>query len=77
MTVIVNYDAFRIDDRVADVYRALAEEMQEKFYSTVSRYTTSAFMRLKLQKILQRESAPHIFETREEAQAYLAAGGQD
>ncbi|WP_370335245.1 acyl CoA:acetate/3-ketoacid CoA transferase [Parvularcula marina] len=77
VTVIVNYDAFRIDDRVADVYRALAEEMQEKFYSTVSRYTTSAFMRLKLQKILQRESAPHIFETREEAQAYLAAGGQD
>ncbi|RFB06175.1 acyl CoA:acetate/3-ketoacid CoA transferase [Parvularcula marina] len=77
VTVIVNYDAFRIDDRVADVYRALAEEMQEKFYSTVSRYTTSAFMRLKLQKILQRESAPHIFETREEAQAYLDAGGQD
>lgn len=77
VTVIVNYDAFRIDDRVADVYRALAKEMQEKFYSTVSRYTTSAFMRLKLQKILQRESAPHIFETREEAQAYLAAGGQD
>ncbi|MEM9233393.1 MAG: CoA-transferase, partial [Pseudomonadota bacterium] len=69
--VVVNYDASRIDDRVADAYAALAEDLQSRFYGTVSRYTTSAFMRLKLEKILTRDTAPHIFETREEAQRYL------
>src|SRR5437764_801420 len=37
---------------------------------TAARYTTSAFMRLKLGEALKdRDVAPHVFETRREAQA--------
>jgi propionate CoA-transferase len=40
---------------------------------TVSRYTTSAFMRLKLGEALQgRGVSPHVYESRREA---LAASG--
>jgi len=41
-------------------------------YTSSSRYTTSAFLRLKLGEALaKRRVAPHIFETREEAQAFI------
>jgi hypothetical protein len=44
--------------------------MQNRYYKTASRYTTSAFMRLKLGEALKdRDVAPHVFETRREAQA--------
>jgi propionate CoA-transferase len=43
--------------------------VQRLFYSKASRYTTSAFMRLKLGDALERrEMAPHVFETVAEAQ---------
>jgi propionate CoA-transferase len=41
-----------------------------RFYSGVSRYTTSGFLRMKLGEALQsRGVAPHIFESAEEAQS--------
>jgi len=44
--------------------------MQSRYYETASRYTTSAFMRLKLGAGLKdRDVAPHVFETRQEAHA--------
>ena len=36
----------------------------------VSRYTTSAFMRVKLGQVLTRTVRPHIFESKAEAQAF-------
>jgi len=46
--------------------------MQNRYYETASRYTTSAFMRLKLGAGLKdRDVAPHVFETRLEAQNEL------
>ena len=69
--VVVNYDAFRIAEEVVDAYTAMVRDMHEAYYSKVSRYTTSAFMRMKLGDALSRRNlAPHIFETREEAQAF-------
>ena len=69
--VVVNYDAFRIADELVDDYARMVEEMIAAHYTKVSRYTTSAFMRMKLGDALsRRDLAPHIFETREEAQAY-------
>ncbi len=69
--VVVNYDAFRIADELVDDYARMVEEMIAAHYTKVSRYTTSAFMRMKLGDALsRRDVAPHIFETREEAQAY-------
>jgi propionate CoA-transferase len=43
----------------------------------VSRYTTSAFMRVKLGQALTRTVRPHIFESRSDAQAFhdTVAGG--
>ena len=71
VAVVVNYDAFKLDEEVADAYADMVRYMEENYYTRVSRYTTSAFMRMKLGDLLKREVAPHIFETRDEAQAFL------
>jgi propionate CoA-transferase len=45
--------------------------LEKRYYSSASRYTTSAFMRLKLGEALtERHVAPHIFETQAEAQQF-------
>lgn len=71
VAVVVNYDRFRFDDDVADAYVDMVRAMEEAWYSRVSRYTTSAFMRVKLGRALTRRVAPHIFETQAEARAFL------
>lgn len=74
--VIVNYDGARIEDDIAEEYAAMAANLEDRFYGRVSRYSSSAFMRMKLGETLRRQSAPHIFETGEEAREFLrgAAG---
>lgn len=72
--VIVNYDAFEIDESVLDAYADMAQQMVERCYVKVSRYTTSAFMRLKLgDELARRNVSPHVFESQEEARRFLAA----
>jgi propionate CoA-transferase len=72
--VIVNYDNFRIADELVDDYAKMVRYMVEAYYGEVTRYTTSAFMRMKLGDALTRRGvAPHIFETQAEAQG--AASG--
>jgi len=57
-----------IDENVVDDYARMVEALSQKYYTHVSRYTTSAFMRLKLGEALEsRGLAAHIFETRGEA----------
>jgi propionate CoA-transferase len=74
VALVVNYDGFYLDPNLADAYFSMITYMQQRYYSSASRYTTSAFMRLKLGAALaERNLAPHVFETREEAQA-LAEG---
>jgi propionate CoA-transferase len=71
--LIVNYDAFTLDPAVSDAYFSMITYMQQRYYTTASRYTTSAFMRLKLGDALsERNLAPHVFETRAEAQEFAA-----
>jgi propionate CoA-transferase len=66
--VVVNYDNFQIDEGVVDDYSAMVKQLSDQYYSDVSRYTTSAFMRLKLGKALEgRGLAAHIYETPQEA----------
>ena len=49
---------------IAEAWFDMARDVQARFYDKASRYTTSAFMRLKLGDALQRrEMAPHVFET--------------
>jgi propionate CoA-transferase len=73
--LIVNYDGFELDPVVSDTYFSTISYLQNRYYETASRYTTSAFMRLKLGASLsERNLAPHVFETREEAQALAEQG---
>jgi propionate CoA-transferase len=72
--VVVDYDNFRLDDRVAEQYFGMIRSLTEQFGYSVTRYTTSAFLRAKLGEALARRNlAPHIFETRAEAQAFATA----
>jgi len=73
VALVVNYDGFRLDEALADAYFEMVSELQAKYYSTAVRYTTSAFMRLKLgAELSARRSAAHVFETRDEAAAFAA-----
>jgi propionate CoA-transferase len=74
VALVVNYDNFRIDAAVADTYAAMVRYMDMHYYTTASRYTTSAFLRLKLGEALaRRRVAPHIFETAAEAHHHVGA----
>jgi propionate CoA-transferase len=73
VALVVNYDNFRIDAAVADTYAAMVRYLETHYYTTASRYTTSAFLRMKLGEALSRRSvAAHIFETSAEAHAFIA-----
>ena len=69
--VIVNYDGARIDEEIEDSYARMVKQLEERFYRTVTRYSGSAFMRLKLDRTLHHKRPIHIFETAEEARAFL------
>lgn len=67
---IVNYDHFSILPELLDEYSAMVRSLVDRFYSGVSRYTTSGFLRIKLGEALEKRGvAPHIFESAEEAQS--------
>ena len=70
VNAVVNQDGFRIADDLRDEHSELLEFMMKRYYASMARYTTSAFMRLKMQEALsQRGLQPHIFEREDEAQA--------
>jgi propionate CoA-transferase len=70
--VIVNYDNFTILPDVMDSYAAMVHDLVERFYSGVTRYTTSGFLRTKLGDAFHhREVAPHIYESADEARVHL------
>ena len=69
---VVNYDSFEIFPDIIDEYTAMVHDLVDRFYSGVTRYTTSSFLRAKLGNALkQRALAPHIYESAEEATAHL------
>ncbi len=69
---IVNYDNFMIFPDLVDEYTEMVKGLVEDYYSQVTRYTTSTFLRMKLGDALQRRNvSPHIYQTREEARKAL------
>src|SRR5258706_5856202 len=77
VALVVNYDNFVIDAAVADTYAAMVRYMEMHYYTTSSRYTTSAFLRMKLGDALSRRRvAAHIFETSDEAHAFVQDHGK-
>jgi len=74
VNAVVNHDGCRIAEDLYDDYADLIEYMLKHHYKTNTRYSTSSFMRLKLQQALSRRGLqPHIFESAEEAHAVLDA----
>ncbi len=69
---IVNYDNFSIQPHLIDNYSNMVKYLVERYYSGVTRYTTSTFLRMKLGEALQeRNVAPHIYESSTEAKDAL------
>lgn len=69
---IVNYDNFSILPELSDAYVDMVKSLVSRFYDKVTRYTTSAFLRMKLGDGLKgRGLAPHIYESRAEARRGL------
>lgn len=73
---IVNYDNFTIIPELVDSYTDMVKGLVDKYYSGVTRYTTSAFLRMKLgDALMKRSVAPHIYESKEEARKALSKTG--
>jgi propionate CoA-transferase len=69
---IVNYDNFTILPDIVDEYTDMVKHLVDNYYSGVTRYTTSTFLRMKLGDALKkRDVAPHIYESGEEARRAL------
>jgi len=72
---IVNYDNFSILPELVDAYADAVKYVVSRFYENVTRYTTSAFLRMKLGDGLKaRGFASHVYESREEARKGLKPG---
>ena len=69
---IVSYDNFTILPDLVDEYTDMVKYLVDKYYSGVTRYTTSTFLRMKLGDALQKRGVkPHIYESHEEAHKAL------
>jgi len=69
---IVNYEGFALDRDLEELYVAAVGDLVKRYYASVTRYTTSAFLRAKLGEAMSRRKlAPHIFETEDEALAQI------
>ena len=69
---VVNHDGFRIGESLYDDYAEMIEYLCEHHYLTTTRYATNAFLRMKMQEALKKRGlAPHVFERKEEAHAFL------
>jgi len=69
---IIDYDNFHVAPQAIDAYSDMVRELAQLHYSRVTRYTTSAFLRVKLGEALRgRGVAPHIFESAAQARAHL------
>ena len=65
---IVNYDNFTVLPELLDEYSAMVRGLMDRYYSGVSRYTTSGFLRMKLgESLTKRGVSPHIFENAAQA----------
>jgi len=69
---IVNYDNFEISPELIDAYVRMVQRVVERYYTGVTRYTTSAFLRMKIGDALKSQGvAPQIYESQLEAHSAL------
>lgn len=51
---VINYDGFQLAPGLEDEYAAMAHEMHQRFYASVTRYASGAFKRLKIARALEQ-----------------------
>jgi propionate CoA-transferase len=69
---IVNYDNFSIAPELMDEYIAMVRDLTQRFYSRVTRYTASTFMRSYFGQALRTQiTDPALYATSEEALSEL------
>ena len=71
---VVDYEGFELDSDLEDAYLDAVQEIDDAYFHGVTRFTTSAFMRVKLGSALEsRGVAPHIYESEGEAAGAVRA----
>lgn len=70
---IINYDGTSIYPEIEDVWVAAVQSLEGSYYSSTTRYSASAFMRMKLGRSFGTDRRSHIFETEAEAHRFLEA----
>jgi propionate CoA-transferase len=69
---VVNYDNFSITPELLDSYVDMVHDLAERFYTRVTRYTSSAFMRSYFGTAFRRHhTEPSLYASREEAFSHL------
>ncbi|RJF98375.1 acyl CoA:acetate/3-ketoacid CoA transferase [Noviherbaspirillum saxi] len=70
---VINYDNFSITPELLDAYIDMVQDLTEHFYSRVTRYTSSAFMRSYFGSAFRRHDAESsLYASREEAFSQLS-----
>jgi len=65
---VVDYDGFSVPAHLADAYAGLVRDLTGRYYERVTRYTSSAFLRLKLgASLAAHEVDPELFDTQRRA----------
>ena len=70
LDVVANYDGFRIDETLEPDWARMVADLTSRYYGSVSRYSGSAFMRMKLGQVFP-DARTHIFETAQQARGFL------
>jgi propionate CoA-transferase len=76
VAAVVNYDGFQLDDTLADAYAQMVHEVEQRHYTRVSRYASTAFKRMRLAQVLTRTVAPAMFEDLDSAAAYAKSSAE-
>jgi propionate CoA-transferase len=71
--MVVNYDGVFIDPMLMDYHANMISLVEKEFYTTSTRYSTGAFLRMKLGEALEkRKVSPHLFESDKQAKKALS-----
>ena len=70
--MVVNYDGVFIDPILMDYHAQMISRLEHEYYTTSTRYSTGAFLRMKLGEALtKRKVSPHLFESDKQARKAL------
>ncbi|MBU3029346.1 acyl CoA:acetate/3-ketoacid CoA transferase [Paracoccus marinaquae] len=69
--VVVNYDLFRIDERIQQDWAEMVGDLESRLYRQVTRYSTSAFLRRRLGETLEPRRRQTIYDSEAAARAAL------